>query len=49
MLAAGQEDSADIVEALVEAKADPNIRDKVCLVLICILPLCIIIYFLGTW
>lgn len=29
MLAAGQEDSTDIVAALIEAKADPNIRDKV--------------------
>ena len=29
MLAAGQKDSADIVAALVDAKADPNIRDKV--------------------
>ena len=29
MLAASQEDSTDTVAALVEAKADPNIRDKV--------------------
>ena len=30
MLAAGQEDTADIVAALIEAKADPNVRDLVC-------------------
>ena len=29
MLAADQEDSTDIVAALVEANADPNIRGKV--------------------
>ena len=29
MLVADQEESSDIAAALVEAKADPNIRDKV--------------------
>ena len=29
MLVAGQEDSTDIVAALIEAKADPNIQDRV--------------------
>ena len=29
MLAASQEDSTDIIAALVEAKADPNVQDRV--------------------
>ena len=29
MLAAAQKDSTDIIAALVEAKADPNIKDRV--------------------
>ena len=29
ILAAGQEDSTDIIAALIEAKADPNIKDRV--------------------
>ena len=32
ILAADQEDSTDIVAALIEAKADPNIQDRVCVI-----------------
>ena len=32
ILAAGQEDSTDIITALIEAKADPNVKDRVLVV-----------------
>ena len=32
MLAAAQKDSTDIIAALVEAKADPNVQDRVIIV-----------------
>ena len=32
MLAAAQKDSTDVIAALVEAKADPNVQDRVIIV-----------------
>ena len=34
MLAAAQKDSTDIIAALVEAKADPNVQDRVLIIVV---------------
>ena len=44
MLASGQEDSVDIVAALIKAKADPNIKHRVSIIIIVKFILTLLLY-----